>query len=535
MLRALVKARFAGLFGQMFRSRRGLQNRSPFKMLLIVLAVIYVFISLGFSIGMMFKPLLEPLHAVGLDWLYFALMAVMAFGIMFVSTLFMTQSQLYEATDNELLLAMPIPPQLILISRLLMLLAMNLVFELLVVIPAVVVYWDLAPLSLPSLLILILAALFLPLLSLALSSLVGWLLATISARVQRKSLITTVFSIAFLVLYFWGFAKVQDYLEYLITHGTEVGEAIRRAIYPAYLFGTAVAGENWLNLLLFAVLSVAVMGALYLLLAANFRKIVSTKAGSPKRKYRERPLKVTGPWLALVRKEITYFFGKPMYILNASLGAIFSLLLPFVILFQPDLLTSLAGLEAIGLDGFLAPLLLVILSFLAVTNIVSAPSISLEGKKLWILQSSPIRGGDVLLAKAAAHLLLCALPSLFAGVLLLFTVKMDAVMAVLLLVTPFVMNLFQALFGVTVNLHFPKFDWINETVAIKQSLSTFVVMLGGMAIVTAALLLYIYALADIVSITLYIGLFTILMAAICVAFFLYLRTKGSDRFASLAP
>lgn len=535
MLKTLVRARLAGLFSSMFRSRRRGGQRSPLMKGLVALLVVYVVGSLLFSSGAMFQAILPALHAAGLDWLYFALAAILAFGAVFISTLFMTQSQLYEATDNELLLSMPIPPSTILQSRLILLLIMDYLIELFIIVPAAVVYWLLVPLTWQALVILILCSLVLPLLTLALGCLLGWILAMVSARVQHKSLITTVFSIAFLVLYLYLTLQLNQYLEYLVLHGTEVGEAIKRTVYPAYLVGIAITAEDWGALLILTVIGIAAMTLVYLALRANFAKIVSAKGATHTRKYRERPLKSSGVMSALIRKEMTFFFARPMYILNASLGVLFTLILPILLIAKPDFLNQLFMQAPSASRELVGPLAITTLCLLAATNIISTPSVSLEGKKLWILQASPVLGGDVLLAKAATHFLLCAPSVVIAAAALGVILKLDPLQFVLLLVTPLVMTLFQALFGVTVNLRFPKFDWINETAAIKQSLSTILTMFGGMAVVAVPAMLYLYVLSGHIYVTVYIVFVTLLWLILCTVMFLFLRTKGNRHFAALTP
>lgn len=533
MLKALVKSRFTSMFSSMFRSRRVKQKRGPLIKILIGLFTVYIVFMLLFFVGSMFGVILPPLSAAGLDWLYFALAAVLTFGITFLSSIFMTQSQLYEATDNELLLAMPVPPRLILISRLLTLLVMEYFFEAFIALPVAVVYWTRTPATLTGILFFILAFLFLPLITLALASFLGWLLALLSARVRRKSLIITLVSLAMMFAYMMIVMRMNRYIEYLIYHGAQVGEAVRKVFLPAYLMGRAIAEGHFLSLLGFIALSVVSFGICYLVLSVNFLRIVTLKPGERKATYRERPLKLGGQRRALIVKEIRYFISKPIYILNASLGAIVSLILPIATLFNQDMLSQLflRGLGVLPRES--GPLLIALLCLMAGTNLVSAPSISLEGKRLWILQSSPVRGADVLVAKALAHLLICLPPTLFASLVFSLNMDYDWAMVILLWAAPTAMTVFQALFGVAVNLRFPKFDWINETVPIKQSLSTFLSMFGGMTIVMGAGILYGFALAPKIDVRLYIALCGAALLAISAGLFIYLKTKGEKTFAAL--
>lgn len=48
-------------------------------------------------------------------------------------------------------------------------------------------------------------------------------------------------------------------------------------------------------------------------------------------------------------------------------------------------------------------------------NDMAAPSISLEGKNLWLLQSLPVKPWQALRAKLSVQLLLTSIPALFAS------------------------------------------------------------------------------------------------------------------------
>ena len=56
--------------------------------------------------------------SVGMDWLYFTLMGLMAIFLGAFGSVFNTYSSLYIAKDNDFLLSMPIPVKIIMGSRL---------------------------------------------------------------------------------------------------------------------------------------------------------------------------------------------------------------------------------------------------------------------------------------------------------------------------------------------------------------------------------------------------------------------------------
>ena len=83
---------------------------------------------------------LVPLCGMGLTWLYFAMAGTMALALSMLGSVFMTQAQLYDAKDNELLLSMPIPPKYILLTRIAMLFTTTAGYTLAVLLPAFGIY-----------------------------------------------------------------------------------------------------------------------------------------------------------------------------------------------------------------------------------------------------------------------------------------------------------------------------------------------------------------------------------------------------------
>ena len=52
-----------------------------------------------------------------------------------------------------------------------------------------------------------------------------------------------------------------------------------------------------------------------------------------------------------------------------------------------------------------------------------------------------------------------------------------------MLAVPLAFVLFTALFGIILNLKFPNFTWINETVAVKQSASVSIALFGSWGVI----------------------------------------------------
>lgn len=81
--------------------------------------------------------LFEPMGAVEMDWMYFALMGFTSVFLGAFGSVFNTFSSLYLSKDNDLLLSMPIPVNAIMVSRLLSVYLMGLMYSASVILPAV--------------------------------------------------------------------------------------------------------------------------------------------------------------------------------------------------------------------------------------------------------------------------------------------------------------------------------------------------------------------------------------------------------------
>ncbi|NLY18722.1 MAG: hypothetical protein GX045_07180 [Clostridiaceae bacterium] len=532
MLAALIRTNLAALFSHLFRGSKLKKNRGVLFKIFVGLLALYIIAVFLFMFGSTFYGICIPLGNTGLQWLYFGIAAIIATALCFIGSVFTAKMLLFNARDNDFLLSMPIPPAYILASRIFTLLVLNYFFELLVMVPAGFVYFAFFQATLTSVVFLIIGFLFLPLISLTLSCIFGWIIQLIEARVRNKSLITTIISLAFLAVYFYLYSKMNRYLQILIMNIVSIGETIKSTVFPVYHFGAAIADGNPVSLFLFLIFAVVPFAIVYMVLSYNFIKVATTNKGTVKIKYTDKPLKVSNVRTALLKKELRHFITNPMYILNAALGVFFTLTAAVALVIYGGL--PLSVFESMPeFARFANPLAITALCFLATTNIISAPSISLEGRNLWIPQSLPIDGVDVLLAKANMHIVVCLPSVLIAGLVSIFVLDMTFPQMLLMLILPSLITVFCALFGVVINLHFPKFDWVNEVVAIKQGMSTIIAMLASMASVAVPFLLYAFLLLQYMTAEAFMLICTVIFAVLSLWMFRYLKTKGKAIFETL--
>ena len=142
MLRILVSKQLMEIFRAYFYDAK--KNRARSKAAVIGYFVLFLVIMVGLLGGMftmLAKTLCDPLMAVEMDWLYFAIMGLMGILLGVFGSVFNTYSGLYLAKDNDLLLSMPIPVGVLITSRLLTVYLMGLMYSAVILVPSVLVYW----------------------------------------------------------------------------------------------------------------------------------------------------------------------------------------------------------------------------------------------------------------------------------------------------------------------------------------------------------------------------------------------------------
>lgn len=537
MLKSLIKIRFMAMFSSMFRNSKKGKSFGIGMKILIGILMVYVIGVLGMLFGGIFYMICEPFQALGMSWLYFALAGIFAFAICFVGSIFMTQSQLYEAKDNELLLSMPVPPSYILLSRMVALILINYLYELVVLIPAGIVYALLQPLTVLGVIAYIVAILLLPFLVMTVSCIFGWLVALISSRMRRKNLIITILSIGLFCGYMAVCTQLYSYMEALVVNGAQIGEAIQKSMFPAYHMGKAIAEPNLLSLFFFVLCAVVPFIIVYFVLSKNFIHIATAKRGTVRVEYKARRLKASGAVKALAIKDLRRLGGNAMYILNACMGSILIVLAVGAVIWKYEDVAQVIelsrGLAGEAANEVLWALAAALFGACSIMNIVSAPSISLEGKNLWILKTLPIPSGKILLSKALAHVIACAPVAVLGAFACLFVLPFSLNGFLMALILPFLVNVWQGFFGVMMNLFFPRFDWVSETACVKQGISVMVTLFGGMAIAAIPILLYMFVIKGAVGLVLYVWICAAVFAVLCVGMWRYLMTAGSRRFEQL--
>jgi ABC-2 type transport system permease protein len=179
-----------------------------------------------------------------------------------------------------------------------------------------------------------------------------------------------------------------------------------------------------------------------------------------------------------------------------------------------------------------AVLICAALCMLSSMNDMAAPSVSLEGKNLWIVQSLPVEPKTALRAKASVQLILTGLPMLFASVCAAFIVPAPPAVKALVCVTPLSFAAFSAVFSTVVGIRMPLLNWTNELAPIKQGGAVAIALFSGWGVSIALAGLYLL-IGYKIGAALYLLIWTVLFAAAALLLLRWLDTRGSRMFEEL--
>lgn len=532
MLKVLIKKQLLEVFRSYFYDAK--KNRMRSKGAIAGFFVFFILIMAGVLGGIftgLALTLCGSLNAAGMGWLYFLLMGGIAVVLGAFGSVFNTYSGLYLAKDNDLLLSLPIPVRTIITARLMNVYLLGTMYSATAMLPTLIVYWVVAGITVPRVICGLTLFLIVSLIVLLLSCVLGWAVAKISQRLKNKSFVTVLVSLVFVGVYYFFYFRASGMIQNMIAHAQEYGEQIKGTAHVLYRFGCIGEGD-WLAAAMFLAVTLALAALVWRLLSRTFLGIATDTGRTEKKRYVEKPVREKPLFGALLSKEFSRLTASANYMLNCCLGVLLIPALGVLILVKGHEVFSV--LERVFSAMPDAPAVLVSAMVCMVASMVdpAAPSVSLEGKSLWICQSLPISSKVVLRAKEGVQLILTMVPMAFTGLCAALILPGSPALKVLMAVTPLAYAAFTATFGLLVGVKMPLMNWTDETAPIKQSGSVVIVLFGGMGVSLALGGLYLL-IGSQLSGAFYLGLWTAALAVAAIIMQRWLDGKGSVIFAEL--
>ena len=488
-IRILLKLQIANMFGlNVLRHSKDKRKRS---------SAIMTFVAWIILLILLFFYMLSMAYAfigIGMGDVLPLFLVIVAVMIVFFFAMLRTGAVIFRKSDYDTLCSLPVTQSAVVISRYLSMYLEDLILTAFVMIPGLGVYAASLHPGFSFYLFSILGILLVPMLPVALASLLGTAIAAVSSRMKHKSIFGAVFTILVVIVIFalsYSIpAKGSESTAVFVSLIDRIGNTAKNVYPPAYWLNSAlVNGDIW-QFLLFLTVSLACTFAIVAVISKYFHVICRNLfAAHAKHDYSLSSDSFSNRSVlsTLLRREIKHYFSSGVYISNTIIGPIMCVIGSIALLVAGiDRITASIALS-IDIPGVIPVFLSAIFSMM----LPSYASVSLEGRQWWMIKALPLRTRDVINSKLLMCYVLYAPFYIISVILLLFALKPDFLGACFLIAFPIVAIVFSSVFGLAVNLRFPVFDWDNEAVVVKQSTAALIGGMGGFLIMLlcAALIL----------------------------------------------
>lgn len=535
----LVKVQLNGILrvSRFFASRQKAEQAKMLFMLFGILAAFASIVAVSWSVVGLAAPIMGRLGLI-------KILPILAFTTASISCLctnfFTGAPSLLNARDEMLILPMPVSTRTLIAARMITLYLIDLVLSVTIVLPLLIQVARYTQVSLFSYTVAcVLGILSLPVLPMVFGSLLGTVILFFSSRFRHKNIISiillalvTIGAMALSISMSLGAQNIEISMIFRLVQ--VVTDACIRMYPPCYLFAAGLSGSVGSSVLLLLLSLAAFMlvtemiARMYLPLRGRMSSVASKKGGA-----RVKDWPVSSPFMALLYRELKHYIALPIYLFNTMSGLVLMLLLAGSVLIFGDkaiLLLQTGDFAGVDMRSGLSNFGAIVLFVMASMSCTSCSSISLEGVQFAQLKALPVSERQILLVKGAFNALLIIPCTLLSSLLLLLALDMKGLQALLLFVLPLTSALLVPAWGLIANLLFPRFDWTNETQIVKQSMASFIGLLGVPVITILVVMLFVKLQLDFVL----IGVFTLLMVLILgIAAWAFILTQGVKRFRQL--
>jgi ABC-2 type transport system permease protein len=487
--------------------------------------------------------------------------AIISLGLVLVSTMilyfgvFYVVNTFYYASDNDFLLALPLRPWQVLGARFMVVLLYEYLVVLPLLLPPLLIfgvksgapfsYWIYAGIGF----------LLVPLVPLALASLLTVLVMRFTNLGRRKDLFRILGGILVIFLavgvqFFFQKAGPNSmdpaFLQNLLTNPDSLINVISRYFPTTQYLSLALVHSSTLtgllNLLYFVGSSlIAVAVTWWVGEKLYYRGLVGSGETAVKRKTPrgsgyQRLVKVSPSWWAYLLKELRLLVRTPAYFMNCVLA---TFLVPVFMALPLILQSGQAEEQQIPWESLaqyprFSVMLLAIISgiavFMAVANGITATSLSREGKQFYISKYIPLSYKKQIQAKLLSGFIFSIIGVLLTFLAMGFLLRVKFYLISMVLGITLVAILPVLEIGLLVDIYRPKLDWDNEQKAVKQNLNylialVFSILLSGSII---------YPVIKYFDTFLAAGFFMLIAYGLAaIALYMVLMTKGVARYRKL--
>lgn len=394
-------------------------------------------------------------------------------------TIYKAGNIIFQMNSYETLIAMPVSPTAIIVSRFITMYISNMALSLVTFLPITVMYAYYLKPGIQFYIMMFFTVFLAPLLPMTVATAIGALIIAVSSRTKHKTVVniilTLILVVGVIIVPMLGNGMTDAQMEEMMMNVSVVlSERINSMYPPAILFTDALVNGSVGSYLLFSGISIGAFALLVWLIQWKFVAICSLlKAKEARGNYKIQKLEQHSKIKAMLSREMKHYFSSSVYVINTMIGFIMMVAVGVAILFM--------GVDSfekmLGMPGFFSKIGVFVVAATGAVTATTASSISMEGKQFWILQTMPIPTKTIIDSKILLNIIIAFPFYLITEICILIANHFNVVQCVWFIVIPMAYIVFSSVVGITMNLKFPMLNWENETAVVKQSPAVMLTML----------------------------------------------------------
>jgi ABC-2 type transport system permease protein len=455
-----------------------LRNKSTGKISPLALFLAFLVAAIAFGFAFMYLFMFADLFSKqGLAALILPLGITAGSIVTLMTTLTTANGYLFRSSDFDMLMALPVKPRTVFSSKLFYLLLINYITLFFVYFPTIIVYavynqtdWIFWTLALP-------VFVLFPLGIIALGSVLSFLIGSVTSRFRYRNFLSLILTLGFFIFIMalsFGSSAIDE-------NPSKFSEDMFRILNKIKV-GTLVYESllgNWTQLLLFLAVSfLPFAGFVYLVGRSYVKASMRSRISYTRKHFKMRTMKKSTQDWALFKREVKKYFSSNIYIMNTIVGPILTTIALVVMAFRMQPLIDQIAQGGLSPEDFPFVLTAIFAFMLGITSTTSC-SLSLEGRQFWIIRSSPVSERQIFRAKILVNLMISVPFVLIDVIIANFIIKIPILYSLFMFLIPSLLAFFMSYLGLFINILFPRFDYENETKAVKQSLSVLLTMIFG--------------------------------------------------------
>ena len=391
---------------------------------------------------------------------------------------------LYKSKDNDTLFSMPIKKSTIILSKLISILLLGYLYQFVFIVPFTIIYYVYNGFNFLSFLCILFGFFVEPIVPLCLSCLITCFFSFITKKIKYKNLFSTLALFIFFGLFMYFYMQINVYDLMANPNSTNF---INYLPWINWLY-VSITQNNLLfllyNIVLAFLLSVFIYFFVYITFFKMCTELNSSIASKSKIYYKNRPL-----FISLLNKERKKYFSSPMYVFNTLFA--YLILLGACIYFAVDKSLINSFNQILPISSFTLSIAFITMCFFILSTAnISAVSISIERQSFSLLKGMPLSFSQIIWSKILFAFLV-GLPFILVSSII-FAISYNISFWLFLMIVACCMfyNLFICMFGIVMNICFPNLTTQNDTVLVKQSLSSVLSVLIPLAFVMIVTTIY---------------------------------------------